>query len=697
MASAAAIAEKKSRFSFDSTSNLLLTGGIVLILAVMILPLPSFIMDVLLAMNITGALVTLFVTLFILRPMDFSVFPGLLLILTLYRLSLNIATTRLILGEGYAGEIVESFGDFVVGGNYAVGTIIFLILVIINFVVITKGATRIAEVSARFTLDAMPGKQMAIDADLNAGLIDDLQAQARREMIAKEADFYGAMDGASKFVRGDAVAGLLITGINLLGGLLIGILQFGLTLGQSAAKYTLLTVGDGLVAQIPALIISTAAGIVITRASSMSTMGADLANQLIGQPKAVYAAAGVIGMMGLLPGLPFIPFTFMALITGFLGYQVTEYAKTKKAREEAGEEQEEEVEEVEEDDRIENFLHPDAFEIEIGYGLIPLVDQNQGGNLLGRITTIRKSLAIEMGVLIPSIRIRDNIQLGASEYVFKIYGIEVAQGEVMMDYFMVVNPDERLGLTGIEMTEPTFGLPAIWVSEKEKEKAESMGHTVVESAAVIATHLMEVLRNNAYKLVDRQATQKMLDDLKESHAALVNGLVPDLLPLGVVQKVFKNLLQEKIPIRNMVIILETMADYASFSKDSEVLTEYVRQALAETITDILKNDQNVVTVAMFDPVLEDHVMNSIKNNGMAQNMGFSPEQVNTLFQNIADKVEAMSSLGLRPAILVSPQIRRAVRKFIESIFSNVMVISYMELTPDTEVKTVGSIGIPHAG
>ncbi len=697
MASASAVVESKSRFSFDSTSNLLLTGGIVLILAVMILPLPSFIMDVLLALNITGALVTLFVTLFILRPMDFSVFPGLLLILTLYRLSLNIATTRLILGEGYAGEIVESFGDFVVGGNYAVGTIIFLILVIINFVVITKGATRIAEVSARFTLDAMPGKQMAIDADLNAGLIDDLQAQARREMIAKEADFYGAMDGASKFVRGDAVAGLLITGINLLGGLLIGILQFGLTLGQSAAKYTLLTVGDGLVAQIPALIISTAAGIVITRASSMSTMGADLANQLIGQPKAVYAAAGVIGMMGLLPGLPFIPFTFMALLTGFLGYQVTEYAKSKKAREEAQEVEEEEVEEVEDEDRIENFLHPDAFEIEIGYGLIPLVDQNQGGNLLGRITTIRKSLAIEMGVLIPSIRIRDNIQLGASEYVFKIYGIEVAQGEVMMDYFMVVNPDERLGLTGIEMTEPTFGLPAIWVSEKEKEKAESMGHTVVESAAVIATHLMEVLRNNAYKLVDRQATQKMLDDLKESHAALVNGLVPDILPLGVVQKVFKNLLQEKIPIRNMVIILETMADYATFSKDSEVLTEYVRQALAETITDILKNDQNVVTVAMFEPALEDHVMNSIKNNGMAQNMGFSPEQVNTLFQNIADKVEAMSSLGLRPAILVSPQIRRAVRKFIESIFSNVMVISYMELTPDTEVKTVGSIGIPHAG
>lgn len=684
------------RLSFDATSNLVLTGGIVLILSVMILPMPTFVMDVLLALNITGALVTLFVTLFILRPMDFSVFPGLLLLLTLFRLSLNIATTRLILGEGYAGAIVESFGEFVVGGNYAVGTIIFLILVIINFVVITKGATRIAEVSARFTLDAMPGKQMAIDADLNAGLIDDREAQQRRELIAREADFYGAMDGASKFVRGDAVAGLLITGINLLGGLLIGMLQFGLSISQSASKYTLLTVGDGLVAQIPALIISTAAGIVITRASSMSTMGADMANQLIGQPKAVYAAAGVIGLMGLLPGLPFVPFSIMALLTGLLARQVTEYAKTRAAQAKEAEESEE-PEEVETEEKIENFLHPDAFEIEIGYGLIPLVDENQGGNLLGRISTIRKSLAIEMGVLIPPIRIRDNIQLGASSYVFKIYGIQVAAGEVMMDYFMVVNPDERLGLTGIEMTEPTFGLPAIWVSEREKEKAEAMGHTVVESAAVIATHLMEVLRNNSFKLIDRQTTQKLLDDLKETHAALVNGLVPDLLPLGVVQKVLKNLLQEKIPIRNMVIILETMADYATFSKDPEVLTEYVRQALAETITDILKSEDNVVTVAMFEPALEDQVMHSIKNNGLAQNMGLSPDQVNTLFQNIADKVETMSSMGLRPAILVSPQIRRAVRKFIESIFSNVMVISYMELTPDTEVKTVGSIGIPHAG
>ncbi len=676
-------------------SNLYLTMGIVMILAVMILPMPSFMMDIFLAMNITSALVILFVTLFVLKPIEFSVFPGLLLIVTLFRLSLNVASTRLILGQGYAGEIIESFGEFVVGGNYAVGTIIFLILVIINFVVITKGATRIAEVSARFTLDAMPGKQMSIDADLNAGLIDDIQAKGRRELIAREADFYGAMDGASKFVRGDAIAGLIITAVNIVGGLLIGMMQMGLTAGAAASKFTLLTVGDGLVAQIPALIISTAAGIVITRASSLSTMGADIAKQVIGQSNAVFASSVVIGIMGLLPGLPFLPFAFMAIVMALIGNSVRKNKKEEVRVQEA--EAEAEAVEPEVEERIESFLHPDAFEIEIGYGLIPLVDANQGGNLLGRITTIRKSLAIEMGVLVPPIRIRDNIQLKASEYTFKIYGIDVAQGEVMMDYFMVVNPEERLGLTGVEMTEPTFGLPAIWVSEQEREKAEMMGHTVVEAPAVIATHLMEVLRNNCFRLLDRQQTQKMLTDLKETHSALVEGLVPEIIPLGVVQKVLKNLLHEKVPVRNLVVILETIADHAAFSKDSEVLTEFSRQALAETITDILKAPDNSITVAMFEPSLEDHVMQSIKNNGLAQNLGLSPDQVNSIFQTIADKIESMTGLGIRPAVLVSPQIRRAVRKFLETVFSNVMVISYMELTPDTEVKSVGTIGIPHAG
>jgi len=673
-------------------SGIILTVGIIVILAVMLLPMPTFALDLLLTMNITSALVVLFVTLFLLKPMDFSVFPGLLLILTLFRLSLNIASTRLILGQAYAGEIIEAFGSFVVQGNYIVGFVIFLILVIINFVVITKGATRIAEVSARFTLDAMPGKQMSIDADLNAGLIDDIQAQKRRENITQEADFYGSMDGASKFVRGDAIAGLLITAINLIGGLLIGTLQHGLAISDAATKFALLTIGDGLVAQIPALIISVAAGIVITRASSNASMGTQIANQIIGQPKAIFASAGVVALMGIMPGLPFLPFTIMSVLMMVVANQISRIQKAELAKQE----EEEEISEVEPVERIEEFLHPDAFEIELGYALIPLVDANQGGNLLNRITTIRKSIAIEMGVLVPPIRIRDNIQLNGNNYIFKIYGIEIARGQVMMDHYMVVNPEDKLGLQGIKMLEPTFGLPALWVTEREREKAEFAGTTVVEPAAVIATHLMEALKANAYKLLDRQETQRMLDHLKETHAALVEGLVPDIVSLGTIRTVLRNLLRERVPIRNLVTILETIADYAAFSKDAEVLTEYARTALAETITDILKVDENQVTVAMFEPRLEDHIMNVIREgSGHMQNLGFSPGQVNSLFEDMAEKVEKMSALGIRAAILVSPQIRRAVRKFIESVFPNVFIISYSELTPNTELKSVGVVRYPN--
>ncbi len=676
---------------FAHGSSFVLIAGIVLIIGVMVLPMPSFMLDMLLAMNITTALVVLFVTLFLLKPMDFSVFPGLLLILTLFRLSLNISSTRLILSEGYAGEVIESFGSFVVSGNYVVGAVIFLILVIINFVVITKGATRIAEVSARFTLDAMPGKQMSIDADLNAGLIDDLEAQRRRDEISREADFYGAMDGASKFVRGDAIAGLLITFINIIGGLLIGTMQRGLPIGEAASKYTLLTIGDGLVSQIPALIISVAAGIVITRASSKSNMGTQIATQLIAQPRAIFASAGVLVLMGVMPGLPFLPFTIMGVLMAVTARQITKLQK----EEDAQLAEENEVHEAEPVERIEEFLHPDAFEIELGYGLIPLVDESQGGNLLHRITTIRKSIAIEMGVLVPPIRIRDNIQLNANDYVFKIYGVEVARGTVMMDRFMVVNPDDSLELQGIKMTEPTFGLPAVWVNAQEREKAEMAGNTVVEAPAVIATHLMEVLKNNAHKLLDRQETQRMLDHLKETHAALVEGLVPEVVSLGTVRSVLKNLLREKIPIRNLVTILETIADYAPFTKDADILTEYCRAALVETITDLLKAENGQVTVCMLEPRLEDHIMQIISNNNVhLQNLGFSPQQVNRLFENIAEKIEEMSNLGVRPAVLVSPQIRRAVRKFIESVFPNIFVVSYSELTTETELKSVGLIRYP---
>jgi len=682
----------KSKFAsiIGTNSSTMLAVAVMLILGIMLLPMPTFLLDMFLVMNITGALVIIFVAMYVLRPLEFSVFPGLLLIVTLFRLSLNVATTRLILGEAYAGEIIATFGDFVVGGNYIVGTVIFLILVIINFVVITKGSTRIAEVSARFTLDAMPGKQMAIDADLNAGLIDDNQARERRDMIAREADFYGSMDGASKFVRGDAVAGILMTLINIIGGLTIGTLQLGMGIGEAASTYTLLTIGDGLVAQIPALIISTAAGIIVTRAASESDFAADIKSQITKQPKAVMVTSGVLGVIGLMPGMPFFPFAVMAGILATIAFRASKFQS------EVLDVEEPEPEAVIEEEKIESFLHPDPFEIEIGYGLIPLVDANQGGNLLDRISTIRKSLAIELGIIVPPIRIRDNIQLGSSEYIFKIHDVEIVKSEVMLDYFLVLNPDDSIDLAGVDTTEPTFGLPARWISSDQKERAEAAGLTVVEPPAVIATHLMEVLKANAWKLFDRQETQRMLDHLKETHSAVVDGLVPDLLPLGIVTQVLKNLLKEKIPVRNLVIILETLADYAAVTKDADTLTEYVRISMADTITNVFKNGKSDITVTTFDSRLEDQIMEIIKEGkGNSRNLGLTPEQVSTLFKSIGENIEKMVLDNRRPAILVSPQIRRYVRSFIEPVLPDVSVLSFSELTSDTELNTVGSINYPN--
>jgi flagellar biosynthesis protein FlhA len=684
--------DNRSRFAsiLGANSSTMLAVAVMLILGIMLLPMPTFLLDMFLVMNITGALVIIFVAMYVLRPLEFSVFPGLLLIVTLFRLSLNVATTRLILGEAYAGEIIATFGNFVVGGNYIVGTVIFLILVIINFVVITKGSTRIAEVSARFTLDAMPGKQMAIDADLNAGLIDDDQARKRREMITQEADFYGSMDGASKFVRGDAVAGILMTLINIIGGLAIGTLQLGMRMGEAASTYTLLTIGDGLVAQIPALIISTAAGIIVTRATSESDFAADIKSQITRQPKAVMVSSGVLGVIGLMPGMPFFPFAVMAGILATVGYRASKFQSEALAVEEP------EPEAVIEEEKIESFLHPDPFEIEIGYGLIPLVDANQGGNLLDRISTIRKSLAIELGIVVPPIRIRDNIQLGSSEYIFKIHDVEIVKSEVMLDYFLALNPDDSIDLAGVDTTEPTFGLPARWISSDQKERAEAAGLTVVEPPAVIATHLMEVLKANAWKLFDRQETQRMLDHLKETHSAVVDGLVPDLLPLGIVTQVLKNLLKEKIPVRNLVIILETLADYAAVTKDADTLTEYVRISMADTITNVFKNGKSDITVTTFDSRLEDQIMEIIKEGkGNSRNLGLTPEQVNILFKSIGKNIEKMVLDNRRPAILVSPQIRRYVRSFIEPVLPDVSVLSFSELTSDTELNTVGSINYPN--
>lgn len=680
-------------FDRANMSNFILAGVIIAILGVMLLPLPTFIMDVFLVMNISGALIILFVAMYVKKPLEFSVFPGLLLIVTLFRLSLNVATTRLILGQGYAGEIIESFGSFVVQGNFVVGAVIFLILVIINFVVITKGATRIAEVSARFTLDAMPGKQMAIDADLNAGLIDDHEAKDRRENIASEADFYGAMDGAAKFVRGDAIAGLLITLVNILGGLAIGVLQRGLAVGDAASIYSLLTIGDGLVAQIPALIISTASAIIITRATGDSQIGIEIARQLGNEPKATYITSGVLMLMGLVPGLPFTPFAVMAVVVSGIAF-AAQGVKDREERE-LEEAQEEEPEPIVEE-KIEEFLHPDRFEVEIGYSLIPMVDAGQGGNLLNKISTIRKTIALDLGLIVPPIRIRDNIQLKSNAYVFKINGIEVAEGTVMMNYFLVLNPDERIDLQGVKTTEPTFGLPALWINDRERDKAEMSGYTVVEAPAVIATHLIEILKANAFKLLDRQETQRMLDHLKESHAAVVDGLVPDIIPLGVVTKVLKNLLREKIPIRNLVIILETISDFGAMTKDSDILTEYVRASLSDIITASYKQNTGQLTIATFDPQLEDKIAGFVKSgSAQAFNLGFSPAEVNLLFDSIGEKVQAMLAEGSRPAILVSPQIRRHVKNFIDQVLPDVSVLSYAELTSDVNLNSVGAVRYPN--
>tara|TARA_B100000959_G_scaffold153875_1_gene161367 strand:- start:497 stop:1999 length:1503 start_codon:yes stop_codon:yes gene_type:complete len=498
------------------------------------------------------------------------------------------------------------------------------------------------------------------------------------------------MDGASKFVRGDAVAGILMTLINIIGGLAIGTLQLGMKLGEAASTYTLLTIGDGLVAQIPALIISTAAGIIVTRATSESDFAADIQSQVTKQPKAVMVSSGVVGIIGLMPGMPFLPFAVMAGVLATIGYRAT------KSQSEVSTVEAPEAEAVIEEEKIESFLHPDPFEIEIGYGLIPLVDTNQGGNLLDRISTIRKSLAIELGIVVPPIRIRDNIQLGSSEYIFKIHDVEIVKSEVMLDYFLVLNPDDSIDLVGVDTTEPTFGLPARWISPDQKERAEAAGLTVVEPPAVIATHLMEVLKANAWKLFDRQETQRMLDHLKETHSAVVEGLVPDLLPLGIVTQVLKNLLKEKIPVRNLVIILETLADYAAVTKDADTLTEYVRISMADTITNVFKNGKSDIAVTTFDSRLEDQIMEIIKaGKGNSRNLGLTPEQVNTLFKSIGGNIEKMVLDNRRPAILVSPQIRRYVRSFIEPVLPDVSVLSFSELTSETELNTVGSINYPN--
>ncbi len=668
-------------------TDILVAVGVIGILIVMILPMPPFFLDILLATNISLSVIILLTTMYLQRPLDFSVFPGLLLVITLFRLSLNVASTRLILGEAYAGQIIKSFGTFVVKGDYVVGFIVFLILVIIQFVVITKGATRIAEVAARFTLDAMPGKQMSIDADLNAGLINEEQARKRREEISKEADFYGAMDGASKFVRGDAIAGIIITIINIIGGFVIGILKQGMSFSEALQTYTLLTVGDGLVSQIPALIISTSAGIIVTRAASESNLGEDIKKQLTFQPKAILIASGLLLFFALIPGLPTLPFIILSSLTGAIGYITLKSSQKKEIIEEETETEAEPVEE-----KIEDLLKIDPLEIEIGYSLIPLVDKSQGGDLLERISLIRKQIAQELGIIVPPIRIRDNIQLESFSYSIKLKGIEISKGTLMTDYLLAMAPgDVEEQIEGIPTTEPAFGLPALWITPDKKEYAEILGYTVVEPSAVLATHLSEVIKNNAYLLLNRQQVKDLIENIKKDNPALIEELVPNTLTIGNIQKVLQNLLKEKIPIRDLETILEVLADFAVLTKDVNLLTEYVRANLNRKITEMYKNENNTIIGLTLDPKLEQMISDIIKNPNFTGEIVLPANIQRNLQRDLADKIKQMLDQGYMPIILCSPAIRMYFKKIIEDTFPDVVVLSYAEIAKGTEIKSLGII------
>ncbi|OCC16090.1 Flagellar biosynthesis protein FlhA [Dissulfuribacter thermophilus] len=682
------------------SNNLIAAGGVLAILVIMVMPVPAAAMDILLAFNFTFSLLVMLLSLYIIKPLDFPIFPSLLLLTTLFRLSLNIASTRLILLQGHtgvdaAGNIIKGFGQFVVGGNYVVGGIIFAILVIINFVVITKGAGRIAEVAARFTLDAMPGKQMAIDADLNAGLIDENEARRRRQEIAREAEFYGAMDGASKFVRGEAIAGLIIMSINIIGGFIIGVFQQDLNIGAAAQSYTLLTIGDGLVSQIPALIVSTASGILVSRAASDAGMGKEFVRQFSLNPEAMIVAAGVVAIFGMIPGLPFFPFFLLSSIFGTLAW-ITLREKKRHIIEEVEEEEKKAKEEKTPSgesapEEIERLLSLDILELEVGYGLIPLVDESQGGDLLERIRSIRKQFAQEMGILIPPLHVRDNLQLNPGQYVVLIKGIDIAKGEVIMGQYLAINPgDVSKEIEGIPTKEPAFGLPAIWIPEEKREEAQLAGYTVVDPSTVIATHLAEIIRQNADELLGRQEVQRLLDALAKHHPKAVEEAT-QALSLGIIQKVLQHLVREKVSIRDLLTIVETLADFGPMTKDPEILTEYVRQRLGRAIVKPLVQEDGTLRVLTLDASIEDMIKGAVQHTEHGSYMSLDPGTAQRIIKAVQDACEQVTNQGHQPVILTSPQIRRHLRRLIERFIPQVVVLSHSEIPSYVKLESIGGI------
>lgn len=669
--------------------DLIIAGLVIGIVLLIVVPVPPAMLDVLLVVSLGVSLLVLLITLFTTDVLEFSSFPTLLLILTLYRLALNISSTRLILGQAAAGKVIAAFGSFVVGGSYIVGFIVFLIITVIQFVVITNGANRVAEVAARFTLDAMPGKQMAIDGDFNAGLITETEAKERRRRLQREADFFGAMDGATKFIRGDAIAGLVITGINIIGGLVIGLVIMRMGLLEALRTYTMLTIGDGLVTQIPALLVSTATGVLVTRSSAAASFGREISRQMSSYPRVLFVAAAIFGVLGLVPAMPNLLFLSMAGTTGFLGYSLVQEEKRRKL-----EEQETQTRRVKETRRepenVLTYFQVDPLEIEIGYGLVPLTQEEQGGDLLARVAAVRRQCAAELGIYVRPIRIRDNLQLKPNAYVFRLRGVEAARGELMPGYYLAMNPaGGEAKIKGIPTREPAFGLEAWWITGVEKEVAEKTGYTVVDATAVLATHLSEFIKRNAAELLGRQETKELLDAVKEKNAALIDELVPGLLSLGEVQKVLQNLLRERVPIRDLVGILEAVADAAVSSRDPNFLTERARAALARTITQQYAVDGRL-SVLTIHPRLEQLLVEAAEKTGGGYPM-LEPRKVQRIVERVKGAVEKVARQGMLPVILCSPGARLPLRRLTERQFPHLAVLSLNEVWPDVEVEAVGTV------
>ncbi len=680
--------------NFGKNSDIFLAFGLIMMLGLLLIPLPAVALDFLLALNIMLSVLVLIVSLYIQSPLDISVFPGLLLITTLFRLGLNISSTRLILIEGYAGKVIESFGSFVVGGNYVVGFIVFIILVVIQFIVIVKGSGRISEVAARFTLDAMPGKQMAIDADLNTGLINENEARKRREHISREAEFYGAMDGASKFVKGDAIAGLVINGINIMGGFIIGVAQKGLSFEDALHTYTILTIGDGLVSQIPALIIATAAGLVVTRSAAGTALDFQMRTQLFSNPRVLATVSGTAFLFALIPGMPSIPFVILSVLLGTTSYFTN---KNQKSIQTSKIEEEISTSELIEE-KVEQYLQIDPIEIEIGYGLISLVDEKHGGNLFQKISSTRKLIALEFGVLIPPVRVRDNLQLSPNEYIIKIKGNVISNYEIYPDRMLAMNPGSITEtLSGLPSTDPAFGLQSYWITNDEKEKAEMLGYTVVDCISVLTTHLQEVLKKNFDKILTRQDVKQLLENIKKEYPAVVEEINPDILNLGTIQKVLQNLLKENIPIKDFVQILESLIDYSKTTKNVDVLTEYVRHTIGETIANLYRDSNGIIHAAALSEALEAAITKSLQaQKDSVVTLGLHPAVLRELNSELLNMMEKFGKLGYPPILITSATIRPYFYRLVNSSFPTLTVLSFTELPANVEIEFLGKIEVSNA-